>query len=141
MDISVAKQMACGIIDAMSFTPSREYEFEDGRKYFISGPMSGIDGWNKEAFDRCEKRIRELAGDVMVDNPASEVPRESNSERPHVYYMRGTIQTIVDSYGHERKPLTDAVVLLPNWETSYGAVMEAMVAHECGIDLVLWEEN
>ena len=41
----------------------------------------------------------------------------------------------------ENIPLLDALVLLPDWETSYGAVMEAMVAHECGIDLVLWEDE
>ncbi len=34
-------------------------------KIFISGPMTGYPNWNKEAFDRAEKRLRELGYDVF----------------------------------------------------------------------------
>ena len=141
VDYDVAKRRACGIIDAMRFVPSSEYRFSDGCDYFISGPMSGIDGWNKAAFDACEARIKELSqGGAYVLNPASSTPAEISSERPHTYYMFNTLHELVRILHPDNAPLVDAVVLLPDWETSYGAVMEAMVAHECGIDLVLWEE-
>ena len=141
VDNDEAKHKACGIIDAMRFVPSSEYRFDAGREYFISGPMSGIDGWNKAAFDACEARIKELSqGGAYVLNPASDTPAEISSERPHTYYMFHTLHELVQMCYADDTPMFDAVVLLPDWEKSYGAVMEAMVAHECGIDLVLWEE-
>jgi len=141
IDDDETKRKACGIIDAMRFVSSSEYRFSDGREYFISGPMSGIDGWNKAAFDACEARIKELSqGGAYVLNPASDTPAEISSERPHTYYMFHTLHELVRMCYSDDTPMFDAVVLLPGWEKSYGAVMEAMVAHECGIDLVLWDE-
>ena len=141
VDYDVAKRRACGIIDAMRFVPSSEYRFDDGCEYFISGPMSGIDDWNKAAFDACEARIKELSqGGAYVLNPASDTPAEISSERPHTYYMFHTLHELVRMCYSDNTPVFDAVVLLPDWDKSYGAVMEAMVAHECGIDLVLWDE-
>jgi len=141
IDDDKAKRKACGIIDAMRFVSSSEYRFSDGCEYFISGPMSGIDGWNKAAFDACQTRIKELSQDgACVLNPASETPVEISSERPHTYYMLHTLHELVRTFYGSNTQMVKAVVLLPGWETSYGAVMEAMVAHECGIDLVLWEE-
>jgi len=144
MSRETAKSMACGIIDAMTLIPSSRYQFRRNGVYFISGPMSGIEDWNREAFARCAEKLKEIS-DYVYD-PAAEAPIRREDEKPHTYYMMETISEI-SNYGtvgtgirKKRRPSLDALMLISGWETSYGAVMEAMVAHECGIDLVEWED-
>ena len=145
MDINKAKQKACGIIDAMKFYSSKSYDFSYDGLYFISGPMSGMPNWNKDAFDACQEKLCEIVDPNGVENPAENIPAEYEDEKPHTHYMLETLHAISDNLYRkgqkENVPLIDALVLLPDWETSYGAVMEAMVAHECGVDIVLWEDD
>lgn len=144
MSMETAKSRACGIIDAMTLIPSSRYQFRRNGVYFISGPMSGIGDWNRAAFARCAEKLEEISD--YIYNPAAEAPIRREDEKPHAYYMLETINEISDygkvrtGIGKERRPSLDALVLIHGWETSYGAVMEAMVAHECGIDLVEWED-
>ena len=32
----------------------------NGKRVYLSGPMTGIKGWNRAAFDDAEKRLRSL---------------------------------------------------------------------------------
>lgn len=130
-----AKQVACGIIDAMRFSSSRDYEFENDGDYFIAGPIN----CGKDAFDRCRHGILRRANLALADS--TDIYAPDSNEKMHAAYMRQTISVISDNFGDECKAFVDAVVLLPGWEASREAVMAAMVAHECGIDLVLWEEE
>ena len=113
-----------------------EYNFEEGQLYFISGPMAGYDNWNKEAFDKCEKRLRSELKASYVYNPAKRIKDEN---KDFTYYMREPLH-VINMYQNDWENVIDAVILLPGWQKSLGSVTEALVAHEVGIDLVIWKE-
>lgn len=145
-DKSEALISADTIISNMNIIPSDKYKFKDQGWYFISGPMTNVDGWNREAFYDCEKILYDRIKSPYVYNPAKRIPNNNNNPKPHSYYMRHTLSTL-SSYLYKdwfqadrNQPLYDAIILLPKWEHSLGAVLEAMVASECGIDVVEWIE-
>jgi len=122
------------IVDAMNIISSDEYNFEEGQLYFISGPMAGYDNWNKEAFDKCEEKLRSELKASYIYNPAKKIKDE---DRDFSYYMREPLRTI-NMYQDDWENVIDAIILLPGWQKSLGSVTEALVAHEVGIDLVEW---
>lgn len=92
-------------------------------RYYVSGPMTGLPGLNKPAFNAEADRLRALGFDVV--NPAEvELPEGS---------------TWADYIRHDLKLLLDctAIVMLPGWERSNGAVIEHVVAVKLGMKVLL----
>lgn len=117
----------------------------DGLRVFLSGPMTGREGWNKPAFDAAEEWCREH-GAKEVYNPATLVPKEGERVHPHERYMTRTLHELtkfgptledVEDWFH---PLYDVLVLLDGWWASDGASRERTVAMSCGIDVIELEE-
>lgn len=79
-------------------------------KVFISGPMSGIEDYNRPAFLEAEKRLIEAGYSVF--NPAWLLVDES--------WTRDDLMTI-DVAALSR---CDAIYQLPGWEESRGARVE-----------------
>lgn len=96
----------------------------EGKNVYIAGPMSGFYEWNAHAFERCEACLmREGAADVF--NPATK-ERIAAFERGEVTrerLMLEDLKAVLDS---------DAVVLLTDWDESFGAMCEANVALQTG---------
>ena len=113
-----------------------------GMNCFISGPMSGIESYNVDAFCLCHAKLKRL-GANKVYNPAIRWLEERCPERTHEDYMLDCIHELTGSecrtiLGPDDPPRTySVIVMLPGWEGSIGAATERMVAEACGIDVVL----
>lgn len=99
-------------------------------KLYLAGPMRGYPLFNFPAFHEAARLLREAGHEVWS-------PAEQDAEldgfdpvvsapRPFVEYMRRDLPAVLAS---------DAVVVLPGWEWSKGASLEAHVARECGISV------
>lgn len=89
-------------------------------KFYLSGPMSAIVDDNYPAFNRAAGLLR--AAGHEVENPA-EVERLDSWEA----YMRCALRQML---------VCDAVVMLPGWEGSRGALIELWVARKLKIEVV-----
>ena len=88
---------------------------------YLAGPMSGYDDFNRPAFDAAATFLRER--DYTVLSPAELF---DHTDLSWDFYMRASIRLMLNA---------DAVVLLPGWEKSRGAVIEHDLAYglEMGI--------
>ena len=96
----------------------------EGKNVYIAGPMSGFNEWNAHAFERCEVNLKR-EGASSVFNPATK-ERIAAFERGEVtreHLMLEDLKAVLDS---------DAVVLLTDWDESFGAMCEANVALQTG---------
>jgi hypothetical protein len=77
--------------------------------------MSGIKGFNFDAFFEAAERLRAKGHDVV--NPAE--LEDGNTSMPWNHYLRRDLLLMLDC---------EAVALLPGWEGSMGARLERYVA-------------
>lgn len=87
---------------------------------YLSGPMSGIDECNHPAFMRWAQRLRALG--VEVFNPAHNGLDPNAQWQEH---MRADLTALVRS---------EHVALLPGWQRSRGAGIEARLAQDLGME-------
>lgn len=87
-------------------------------KLYISGPMTGLPGFNKPAFFAAEDALRAAGFDVV--NPARNGLPDSAEWHEH---MRADIKMLMDC---------DGVALLPGWERSSGARLEEHIGLRLG---------
>lgn len=92
------------------------------RTVYLAGPMRGIPEYNFPAFHEAARVLR--ARGYRVDNPAERDEARgfdpANDEaQPLAYYMQDDLPAVCRS---------DAVVVLPGWESSRGATLEVLVA-------------
>jgi hypothetical protein len=92
------------------------------KRIFISGPMTGIPGYNYEAFHVVADRIRRQGDDPL--NPAAGLSMEE--VHPWDWYMRRSLSLLLTA---------EEVWLLPGWETSRGATLERHVAEVLGLPI------
>ncbi len=89
-----------------------------GKQVFLSGPITGVDGY-KDKFADATKVIRALGAGVIF-NPAAKIP--DNAERKEA--MRTCLFNLT-SY--------NCVVMLPGWRGSEGACFEYAASEIYGI--------
>lgn len=95
--------------------------------YYISGPMTGLPGYNYAAFNAAAAGLRLLGATVF--NPADTFGGDHTRERKE--YMRIDIQALLDS---------ERVWMLEGWRNSVGARLEHDIATEIGLDIVYLDE-
>ena len=83
-------------------------------KLYIAGPMTGLPEFNYPAFQDAERRL--IAAGHEVESPATPGQVDGWGWRD---YMRRGIRQMLDC---------DGVALLPGWEDSRGASIEARLA-------------
>lgn len=101
------------------------------KKYYLAGPMSGIDDNNIPAFREAAETLRaaghEIVSPVEMDEAAKD-PTVSFDSNPEKYwrFLARDIETIgVDC---------DGIVFLPDWFHSRGAKLEAMAGLMAQLD-------
>lgn len=92
-------------------------------RVFLSGPMTGYPDWNHVVFNDVAMQLRVLGFTVV--NPAEFFDGDTTRERSE--YMRQSLIHLLND--------TEMVVLLPGWNNSTGALVEASVALELGHEL------
>ncbi len=92
---------------------------------YVSGPMTGYEGSNFDAFDAVAARLERLGYSVL--SPAQEGDLvEGKSTRTRAEFMRRDIDWVLQA---------DGVVVLDSWEMSRGARLEVNVAREIGLPI------
>lgn len=89
-----------------------------GKSVFLSGPITGVDGY-KDKFADATEIIRAL-GASAIFNPAAEIPDSTEREEA----MNICTDKVTTS---------DCVVVLDGWENSKGALIEYVFSRACGI--------
>lgn len=89
---------------------------------YLSGPMTGLPGYNYPTFHAAARRLRSLG--YYVFNPAESF--DGDTSRPREDYMRKDIEMLLQA---------DMVALLPGWEKSKGVAVELAVATSLGLVL------
>jgi hypothetical protein len=102
------------------------------RIVYISGPMSGIENNNREAFYETERGLRGRKGALAIVNPArigdmvdSLFKNVFRTEAHWEDYMRVCIRELSRA---------THIVYLPGWENSRGARLEHEIAVSLGIE-------
>lgn len=95
---------------------------DEVKRWYVAGPMSGHPELNYQAFHAAAARLR--AEGHHVENPAE------NPDPPcgtWAGWMRMAIRQLSSC---------DAVLLLPGWESSKGARLEAVIARNFDLEIV-----
>ena len=92
-------------------------EIQD-KSVFLSGPITGVDGYKGKFADAAE--VIKALGASSVFNPAAEIPDDTKREEA-MRICTGKVITI------------DCVVMLPGWRDSEGACFEYVASEICSI--------
>lgn len=92
------------------------------RKYYLAGPMSGLPDRNFPAFKAAAEHLREMG--IEIVSPAEfewELPTEGDLPAGHTYggVLGRDVKIVIDD--------VVGLILLPGWEKSVGARIEAFV--------------
>lgn len=105
---------------------SREDDPDRALIVYVSGPMTGLPGLNFAAFNAAAAALRQRG--MTVVNPAELNPDPDATWRE---CMRTDIAALCTC---------DAIVLLPGWNRSKGALLEHTVAEALGLQVFLAHE-
>lgn len=94
------------------------------KNVYISGPMTGIEKLNREAFENAERFLRECG-----ENPIN--PHNFPEQNSYEDYLLLDLEMIAMA--------ADVIALLPGWENSQGAKKELKTAIELGLEVILME--
>lgn len=110
----------------------------DGLRVFLSGPMSGIEDWNRAAFAKTSAWCMEH-GAIEVFDPSGGAPKGPDSHS-HEHWMRQTLHELTrwenGTRYEDNRPHYDVLLLLDGWKSSKGAMAEVNAAVACGIECV-----
>ncbi|MGP9696188.1 DUF4406 domain-containing protein [Halomonas sp. AOP27-A1-34] len=93
------------------------------KRIYISGPMTGLPGFNFAAFNLTAQQLRALGYEVV--NPAEK--QSEAEELSWEEYLKQDLQQMLTC---------DTIALLPGWQASKGAHLELHVAHRVGMNVV-----
>ena len=94
------------------------------KKYYLSGPMTGLPNYNRPAFNRMAKLLRSKG--FKVENPAENPEQESWEE--HMDVAIAQLKTC------------NSIIMLQGWENSKGAKIEFETARKLGM-LIICESD
>ena len=89
-------------------------------KIYISGPMSGLPNLNFGEFEEAETNLNILGHESV--NPHNLIPKDT----PYNDALKVDIRALVDC---------EAIVMLPGWPQSKGAMLEFNVAASLGLKI------
>ena len=102
-------------------------------RIYLSGPIAGIDGFEKR-FDRWNRYLSNFGYEVV--NPCDILPYPHAGDCPPGYvtanghssacYLRTDLEALL---------MCDAIFMMPGWEYSIGSRLEHSVAAHCGIKI------
>jgi hypothetical protein len=114
-------------------------------KYYLAGPMSGHPQFNYPLFDSVSAALRERGLDITspaemdIDEVREAAMKNMTGKMDENNAVSG--ETWGDFLARDVKLIADelnAIILLPEWETSKGARLEAFVAINCGYPAFVW---
>ena len=109
------------------------------RKIYLSGPMRGIEDYNRAAFDGAELDLLGAGADEVYD-PAEHI--DEYAQLSHEQCMALSLRELIAErpWVEEIEPYYDMLVSLPGWQYSACARIEREVAMAIGMEVHdLWE--
>jgi hypothetical protein len=107
-------------------------KIREQQRIYLAGPMRGIPDYNFPAFHEAAATLRfhghKVWSPAERDLEANRDPNEVGA-LPLKVYMADDLKAVCES---------EAVVLLPGWESSVGANLEVQVARTCDIPVYLY---
>lgn len=100
-------------------------------RLYISGPVTGIEADNYEAFDDASFYLRRARYEATI--PHDFVLPYMSHEVAMAACIHQLTSRVWDADSNGPKNLYDGLALLPGWEQSEGARLEKAVAEACGI--------
>lgn len=102
----------------------------EAKTIYLSGPMTGIEDFNRAAFDAAAEQLRNVGFEVIVPGENEsydpiELATGTVSRQKREFYLSRDITYIIE--------IADAVVVLPGWKESEGAKLEVVVAQAIGV--------
>lgn len=97
---------------------------------YISGPMTGLPGWNYPAFHRAAAALREAGHQVM--SPAENFRNGISWTDGEPYPMRDAFSVSTAFICRE----ATHIALLPGWRRSKGVEIELGLARYLGLDVI-----
>ena len=98
---------------------------------YISGPMKNITDGNMQAFDKAEKRLKELGYETLN-------PHKIGEELNIKFFEIGKVPTYEDYLREDIIQMLakcEKVLVLPGWRGSKGSKLEIANALACGLDV------
>jgi uncharacterized protein DUF4406 len=105
-----------------------EYARDTPRLVYIAGPMSDKPNANYIEFHAAVARLEAVG--IRSENPAQPKLGSEASQRYGTYIRRGVLRLMK----------CDAIMLLPDWDTSSGATLEALIAYRMQMPAYQMEE-
>lgn len=104
---------------------------------YLSGPMTGIENFNREAFDYAAGVLRKQGYTVIVPGESEEYEEWETAilaigKKKREFYLSRDIDYIQET--------ADVVVVLPGWQESEGAKLEVLVAQQIGVPVFQFED-
>lgn len=97
-------------------------------KYYLSGPMTGKEEHNFPMFKQVAENLRQKHLDILSPHELSMIPpsmaKGMTREEAWAWYLKRDMIAMFDC---------DAVILLPDWESSRGARLELYNADKLGL--------
>jgi hypothetical protein len=107
---------------------------DNAKRYYISGPMTGIPDVNRPAFNETAERLRNKGYFVFSpgeedDSVIEEEARKNGLGQEWAWgqFLKRDLRALLDC---------DAVVVLPGWRRSKGATLEVHVAQTLGLPVL-----
>ena len=108
----------------------------DGKRVYLSGPVSNVPDYNRAAFDRAARALHDAGAHVY--NPTSITAAAVDQGWSHKACMARCLHELcecVQEVGRHPRPFYDAIALLPGWRDSEGARVEWTVAKAMGMQV------
>jgi len=96
-------------------------------KIYVCGPISGYEDYNLPAFNEAEQTLKNLGHETI--NPCS-LDGDGSRRETWESYLKRDLKLLVDC---------DAVLLLDNWHSSRGAMLEFYVATNLKLKFYFWD--
>lgn len=114
---------------------------------YLGGPMSGLPQFNFPAFDAAAAHLREQGWEIVspAELDSDEVREQAlaSADGRSVVRENDTAQTWGDFLARDVKLIADdvqAIILLPGWSGSRGALLETFVGLLSGKDFYLYDK-
>jgi nucleoside 2-deoxyribosyltransferase len=98
---------------------------------YLSGPMTGREKWNFPAFEAAAMALRSIGLTVLSPHEKDLAAGFDPASDGAGFDLKAALEEDVDAV-----LVADAVVVLPEWETSPGAVIEVTVAEAMGKPII-----
>lgn len=99
-------------------------------RIYLIGPVTGIEGGNRAAFEQAKAELNEAGH--LARTPFDVVPQDERSERWE-FCMRHSLRHIIKEWDFEGDPPAFRIGLLEGWASSEGASIEYELASSLGI--------